>query len=88
VLVVVFTPTMIRVGYTKDNRPSRPDRSNLGLNPEACRSIWVIGNMDASTQQNAALVEEMATAAERLKEQACELVTSVQVFRLDATTKG
>jgi hypothetical protein len=38
----VFTPTMIRVGYTKDNRPSRPDRSNLGLNPEACRSIWVI----------------------------------------------
>ena len=48
----------------------------------------VIGNMDASTQQNAALVEEMATAAERLKEQARELVTSVQVFRLDATTKG
>jgi type III restriction enzyme len=40
-LVVVFTPTMIRVGYTKDNRPSRPDRSNLGLNPEACRSVWV-----------------------------------------------
>ena len=32
---------MIRGGYTKDNRPSRPDRSNLGLNPEACRSIWV-----------------------------------------------
>ena len=32
---------MIRVGYTKDNRPSRPDRSNLGLNPEACRSVWV-----------------------------------------------
>ena len=48
----------------------------------------VIGNMDASTQQNAALVEEMATAAERLKEQARELVTSVQVFRLDSTTKG
>ena len=24
-----------------NNRPSRPDRSNLGLNPEACRSIWV-----------------------------------------------
>ncbi|MDD2536823.1 MAG: hypothetical protein PHW78_09830 [Macromonas bipunctata] len=39
---MVFTPTMIRVGYTKDNRPSRPDRSNLGLNPEACRSVWVI----------------------------------------------
>lgn len=26
-----------------NNRPFRPDRSNLGLNPEACRSIWVIG---------------------------------------------
>ncbi len=38
--------------------------------------------MDQVTQQNAALVEEMAAAATSLKGQALELVQSVEVFRL------
>jgi methyl-accepting chemotaxis protein len=39
--------------------------------------------MDQATQQNAALVEEMAAAASGLKSQAQELVQTVAVFRLD-----
>ena len=39
--------------------------------------------MDHVTQQNAALVEEMASAAGSLKAQAAELVTGVGVFKLD-----
>ena len=39
--------------------------------------------MDQATQQNAALVEEMAAAASALNVQAGELVQSVAVFRLD-----
>jgi methyl-accepting chemotaxis protein len=39
-------------------------------------------NMDQATQQNAALVEEMAAAASSLKMQAQELVSSVAVFKL------
>jgi len=38
--------------------------------------------MDQVTQQNAALVEEMAAAASSLKSQAQELVGTVSVFRL------
>ncbi|MGL4436828.1 MAG: methyl-accepting chemotaxis protein, partial [Giesbergeria sp.] len=38
--------------------------------------------MDQVTQQNAALVEEMAAAATSLKSQALDLVQSVDVFRL------
>ena len=43
--------------------------------------------MDQVTQQNAALVEEMAAAASSLKSQANELVDTVAVFKLteDAT---
>jgi methyl-accepting chemotaxis protein len=43
--------------------------------------------MDHVTQQNAALVEEMAAAASNLKSQAQELVETVAVFKLhdDAT---
>jgi len=41
-----------------------------------------ITNMDQTTQQNAALVEEMAAAASSLKGQAQELVESVAVFKL------
>jgi methyl-accepting chemotaxis protein len=44
-----------------------------------------IAQMDRSTQQNAALVEESAAAAESLKQQARALVDSVAVFR---TGKG
>jgi methyl-accepting chemotaxis protein len=39
-------------------------------------------HMDQATQENAALVEEMAAAAEALRSQARELVGTVSVFRL------
>lgn len=42
-----------------------------------------VTQMDQSTQQNAALVEEMAAAASSLNEQAQELVRSMSVFRFD-----
>ena len=38
--------------------------------------------MDQTTQQNAALVEESAAAAESLRQQARQLVESVAVFRV------
>ena len=38
--------------------------------------------MDQVTQQNAALVEESAAAAESLKQQAQQLVSAVAVFKL------
>jgi len=41
-----------------------------------------VSQMDEVTQQNAALVEEAAAAAESLQEQAQSLVRSVAVFRL------
>ena len=41
-----------------------------------------VAQMDQVTQQNAALVEEMAAAAMGLKQQANELVSFVSVFRL------
>ncbi len=39
--------------------------------------------IDKMTQQNAELIEEMAVAAGRLKNQADALVHSVSVFKLD-----
>ncbi|MBS7779752.1 methyl-accepting chemotaxis protein [Acidovorax sp. CCYZU-2555] len=42
-----------------------------------------ITQMDQATQQNAALVEESAAAADSLQRQAQELVEAVAVFRLD-----
>jgi methyl-accepting chemotaxis protein len=45
-----------------------------------------ITSMDQTTQQNAALVEEMAAAASSLKSQAQELVQTVAVFRLGGDT--
>jgi len=45
-----------------------------------------VSQMDQVTQQNAALVEEMAAAASSLKSQAQELVQTVAVFKLDETT--
>jgi methyl-accepting chemotaxis protein len=41
-----------------------------------------IGSIDQTTQQNAALVEEMAAAASGLKQQAAELVATVSQFQL------
>jgi methyl-accepting chemotaxis protein-1 (serine sensor receptor) len=43
-----------------------------------------VTQMDQVTQQNAALVEEMAAAASSLKSQALELVQTVSVFKLGA----
>ena len=42
-----------------------------------------VTQMDEVTQQNAALVEEAAAAAESLQEQSQSLVRSVSLFRLD-----
>ena len=39
--MVEFTAFIIEHNGAIDYGPTRPDRSNLGLNPEACRSIWV-----------------------------------------------
>ncbi|WP_284614423.1 methyl-accepting chemotaxis protein [Aquabacterium humicola] len=44
-----------------------------------------IGQLDQVTQQNAALVEESAAAAESLRQQAQRLVEAVSVFRLDGS---
>jgi methyl-accepting chemotaxis protein len=41
--------------------------------------------MDAATQQNAALVEESAAAAESLSNQARNLVNTVAAFKLSAS---
>ena len=43
-----------------------------------------VAQIDQTTQQNAALVEEMAAAAASLKNQAQELVQSVAVFKVNA----
>ena len=43
-----------------------------------------VNDLDRMTQQNAALVEESAAAAESLKEQARSLAGAVSVFRVDA----
>ncbi|RQO63667.1 methyl-accepting chemotaxis protein [Paucibacter sp. KBW04] len=41
-----------------------------------------VTQMDRNTQQNAALVEESAAAAESLKQQAAQLVSAVAIFKL------
>ena len=47
-----------------------------------------VNRMDQSTQQNAALVEEMAAAASSLKNQASDLVQVVSVFQISAQQQG
>jgi methyl-accepting chemotaxis protein len=42
----------------------------------------IVGELDRGTQQNAALVEQSAAAAEALKRQAAGLVEAVAVFRV------
>jgi methyl-accepting chemotaxis protein len=44
-----------------------------------------IGQIDATTQQNASLVEEAAAAAESLQLQAANLEANVSLFRLEST---
>jgi methyl-accepting chemotaxis protein-1 (serine sensor receptor) len=46
-----------------------------------------IAQMDVATQQNAALVEESAAAAESLRDQARQLVEVVAQFRLESATR-
>jgi methyl-accepting chemotaxis protein len=41
-----------------------------------------VNQLDQMTQQNAALVEQSAAAAESLRDQAVKLAQVVQVFRL------
>jgi methyl-accepting chemotaxis protein len=45
-----------------------------------------VAQLDQMTQQNAALVEESAAAAESLKEQAVKLAQVVATFRLESVT--
>ncbi|WP_367848922.1 methyl-accepting chemotaxis protein [Rhodoferax sp. WC2427] len=47
-----------------------------------------ITQIDQTTQQNAALVEQSAAAADSLKHQAAELVQTVSVFRLNQAATG
>jgi methyl-accepting chemotaxis protein len=47
-----------------------------------------VTQMDQVTQQNAALVEEMAAAASSLKNQAEDLVQVVSVFQLEGEVGG
>ena len=47
-----------------------------------------IGNLDQMTQQNAALVEESAAAAESLREQADRMKEAVSVFRVSSENAG
>ena len=47
-----------------------------------------IGNLDQMTQQNAALVEESAAAAESLRDQAEQLAQAVAVFKTDGHALG
>ncbi|MDO8251819.1 MAG: methyl-accepting chemotaxis protein [Rhodoferax sp.] len=44
-----------------------------------------IGNLDQMTQQNAALVEESAAAAESLRDQASQMAQAVAVFKINET---
>ena len=46
-----------------------------------------VAQLDQVTQQNAALVEESAAAADSLKEQAARLAQVVQAFRIDASSE-
>ena len=47
-----------------------------------------ISQMDQMTQQNAALVEQMAAAASSLKSQAHDLVEAVAVFKLHTSARA
>jgi len=47
-----------------------------------------IGNLDQMTQQNAALVEQSAAAAESLRDQAEQLAQAVSVFKTDGQALG
>ena len=60
------------------NLASQEQRSGLGQVTQA------VSLMDEATQQNAALVEQSAAAAASLRQQASELLGTVEVFKLKA----
>ena len=47
-----------------------------------------VSQMDQTTQQNAALVEEAAAASDTLQRQAADLAAAVRVFKLDTTPQA
>jgi methyl-accepting chemotaxis protein len=57
---------------------SREQSSGIGQVSQA------VTQLDAVTQQNAALVEQSAAAAAAMQEQAARLAQAVQVFRIGA----
>jgi methyl-accepting chemotaxis protein len=73
---VVATSRQVAVLVTEITHASREQSSGIDQVAQA------IGQMDDITQQNAALVEEAAAAAESLEEQTQGLVRSVSMFRL------
>ncbi len=56
--------------------------ANNEQSADVAQVAQVVAEMDTTTQQNAALVEEMAAAAGSLRNQAQELVQTVAVFKL------
>lgn len=47
-----------------------------------------VTNMDQTTQQNAAMVEEMAASAQTLRQQSDELVQAVSIFKIEGSHGG
>jgi methyl-accepting chemotaxis protein len=66
-----FTDIMSEIAAASQEQSSGIDQVNQA-----------VGLMDEATQQNAALVEESAAAAQSLKEQAAKLAQAVSVFNL------
>ncbi|SLM63289.1 Methyl-accepting chemotaxis protein I (serine chemoreceptor protein) [Dickeya aquatica] len=61
-----------------DEIASASDEQSRGIN----QISTAVAEMDATTQQNAALVEESSAAANSLEEQSVALAQAVSVFRL------
>lgn len=85
---------VIQAGHTMQEIVSSIHRVTVIMNEIAAASIeqtsgiqqvnQAIGQMDDVTQQNAALVEQAAAAAESLEDQAHTLLVSVGQFKVDA----
>ncbi|WP_035788356.1 MULTISPECIES: methyl-accepting chemotaxis protein [unclassified Janthinobacterium] len=67
------TDIMVEISLATQEQSSGIDQINIA-----------ISQMDQVTQQNSALVEEAAAAAESLQDQAVKLAHAVSVFKLDA----
>lgn len=62
--------------------------SSLEQNAGIGQVCQAVSDMDHTTQQNAAMVEESAAAAESLKDLAQQLVDSMAVFKIDSGRNG